>query len=68
MNKSKLSYSELIELHKCYNVGSLKEEDISSEDLIAVKEFNINQTTALEQSIENDRIKIMEIRNKYENL
>lgn len=68
MEKSKLSYNELIELQKCYRVGSIKEEDIPAEDMVALENLYNEQIAALEKSIEDDRLKIMEIRSKYTNI
>lgn len=64
MSFSNENYGRLIELQKKFRQGIIKEEDISEEDKENLKKLYHMQIDALEQSIEDDKNKILEIKNK----
>lgn len=59
-----LSKNELLELQKKYRNGEIKEENMSKEEIQQLKELYKQQIKILEESIEEDKNKILEIRKK----
>ena len=64
MNSLKLSNKELIELQKLFRNGELKEDEIPKPHLYQLKELYHIQIELLESSIEDDRMKILKIKNE----
>lgn len=56
------SFDELINIQKQYREGKLKEEEIPKEKLKELKMLYHMQIELLEQSIEEDKKKILELR------
>ena len=53
---------ELLKLQKEYRTGKIKENDISKEKLEELKQLYIKEIKLLEESIEDDKKKIIKIR------
>lgn len=64
MNSFKLSNKELIELQKIFRNGEIKENEIPKTHLDQLKELYHKQIELLENSIEDDRMKILKIKNE----
>lgn len=64
MGKSGLTNQELLEIQKKFRRGEIKEKDIPKEQLEDLKELYHKQIDLIEQSIEEDRQKILRIRKK----
>lgn len=64
MNSLKLSNKELIELQKTFRSGEIKENEIPKPHLDQLKELYYKQIELLENSIEDDRMKILKIKNE----
>jgi len=64
MEVTTLSKNELLELQKKYRNGEIKEENMSKEEIQQLKELYKQQIKILEESIEEDKNKILEIRKK----
>jgi hypothetical protein len=58
---------ELLKLQKEFRSGKIKEEDIPKEQLEKLKELYQSQIEFLENSIESDKQKILDIRRKLSN-
>lgn len=64
MNSLKLSNKELIELQKTFRSREIKENEIPKPHLDQLKELYHKQIELLESSIEDDRMKILKIKNE----
>lgn len=64
MNSLKLNNKELIELQKLFRNGQIKENEIPKPHLDQLKELYYKQIELLESSIEDDRMKILKIKNE----
>lgn len=64
MSSFKLSNKELIELQKIFRNGEIKENEILKPHLDQLKEMYHKQIELLESSIEDDRMKILKIKNE----
>ena len=64
MNSLKLNNKELIELQKLFRNGEIQENEIPKSHLDQLKELYHKQIELLENSIEEDRIKILKIKNE----
>ena len=64
MNSLKLNNKELIELQKTFRNREIKESEIPKTHLYQLKELYYKQIKLLENSIEDDRIKILKIKNE----
>ena len=64
MGVATLNRNELLELQKKYRNGEIEEENMSKEEIEQLKELYKQQIKALEESIEEDKNKILEIRKK----
>lgn len=64
MNSLKLSNNSLLELQKLFRNGIIKENDIPKEQLHELKKLYHEQINFLENSIEDDRQKILKIKNQ----
>ena len=64
MHYSNLSNKELLELQKKYRSGLIKEKDIPKNQLKDLKELYKKQIKIINDSIEEDKRKIIEIRKK----
>ena len=64
MNNMKIENREILELQQKYRKGYIKEEEIPKDKLEKLKELYKNQIKFLEDSIEEDKKKIIDIRKR----
>ena len=64
MKYSNLTNKELLELQKKYRKGLIKEEDIPEDQVKDLKELYKKQIKIVNESIEEDKKKIIEIKKK----
>lgn len=64
MSYSNLTHKELLELQKKYQSGQIKEEEIPENQLQDLKQLYKNQIDILENSIKEDRQKILKIKKR----
>ena len=64
MSFFKIENKELLKLQKEYRTGKIKENDIPKNKLEELKKLYIKEINFLEESIEDDKKKIIEIRSK----
>ena len=64
INYSKLNNKELLELQIKYRKKEIKESEIPENQLLDLKQLYLEQIDFLERSIENDRQKLLKLKNK----